>query len=260
MKKRNDPKKRRRDIIEIAFNREQVISGMHVDEATSELTLFGEKGEPVHRKRVATGKDYERSGKSPKHLSRVPSLPSRIFLDPSRALQRFAAIYAVDTNTKDIGGRRVSVAISLAVKNLRFEGPRWHASTEFFGAFEFHDAKHNPERIGWANVIQRISENPVQGSLAIIVDAYRDQLADINARKQPVVGSLYLPENFELVHATSDAGKTEFLPNAVLAHCDKLGSEVLRHVEGEGGSGDCYNALPPDDSRFARFRHIKFAK
>jgi hypothetical protein len=257
MKKRNDSRKPRRDVIEVAFGQEQVITGMHVDETTSELKLFGPKGEVVHPARVSTGKDYERLGKSPKSLARIPSPPECIILDPTRALQRFIKIYAVDTNTKLIEGRRVSVAVSLAVKNLRFEGLRWHASTEFFGAFEFHDAKHNPERIGWANAMQRIGEKQLGGSVAIIVDAHRDQLAVINARTQPIVGSYYLPNGFELVHATSDAGTTEFLPNAVLATCDKFATEALHHIEREGAKGESYNELSPDDGRFVRFRILR---
>ncbi|MBV8897961.1 MAG: SEC-C domain-containing protein, partial [Acidobacteriaceae bacterium] len=86
---------------------------------------------------------YDRT-KRPKVVNRIPLVPERLLVDPNDALKQFRTIFALDANTREIDGVRVSIG-ALAAAEI---GERKVRCAHLQG-FEIHDAVGNPERIIW---------------------------------------------------------------------------------------------------------------
>jgi hypothetical protein len=203
------------------------------------LTFYGEKGEIVRPKRIEVGRAYSRAAKPPKVLTRISSDPSKIQLDPNRALLRFDWVVAVDTNTMEIGGTEVSMTVPVLVKDIELGKPKWTAQLVPQDAFEFHDATVSPERIGWREIIKGITSHPdVHGNIALIVDSELGSLTAINSREVPIIEGFFLPANIELLYGSVDGGTVEYVANAALADCDKTASRLLKRLAQNGISGE----------------------
>ncbi len=244
-------RKPRASEVRVDFGREQVLSGMNLaDDGT--LTFFGEKGEVVEPVSIEVGSAYARP-KGPKVIGRQPSQPSRIQTNLNRALSRYAFVFAIDTNTITLDERRVSMSVSVVIRDIQIVGERWDAKLVPQKAFEFHDAAVSPERIGWSDAIRRFTSHPkVRGSVALVVDSDLGAIAALNARQQPIVGDFYLPDGVELLYGCGDRGTQEFIANAAIADCDRVASRLLERLRKDGCSGEY---LPPHDAPYSRCRY-----
>ena len=114
----------------------------------------------------------------------------------------FRAAFAIDTNTLPIGTDRVSIAcICEAPQNRAFSFPK---------IIPFKNcAVGEEERYSWLRLVNMISENSEyrpRERVAIITDHDRNNLGRYNRRECAIYEGTYLPENFELVYASADAG------------------------------------------------------
>ncbi len=249
-----DERRPRHSEVRVDFGRDQIITGMKVaDDGT--LAFFGPQGELVTPAHIETGSAYRRSKKDPKVLARSVMDPTTIHLDPNRALQRFAFVVAADTNTQEIQGTKVSVTASVLVSDIEIKEPQWKATLVPQDAFEFHDAESPPERVGWADVVSRITSTPgISCPVALIVDSELGSLSAINARREPILGTFYLPDGVELLYASGDRGTAEFIGNAAIADCDRTASRLLESIRTSGMSGDYQQRAATPYRRFRLLR------
>lgn len=229
-------RKPRASEIRIDFGREQVLSGMDVSEDGA-LKFLDENGEVVAPENIEVGSAYARPEKQPKVLTRAIAEPVNVQLDPNRALSRFASVFAVDSNTKQIGTVKVSVSASVLITHIEIGETRWDAKLGPQDLFEFHEATDPPERIGWWETIKRITSHPeINVPVALIVDSDLDKLEAFNGRHESVLGGQYLPDGIQLLYGCADRGTQEFIANAAIADCDREASRVLARIsEGVGG-------------------------
>ncbi len=244
-KKQKVQKKTRIDEIRFDFGKDVVISGM--EEKDGQFIFYDQNGKKLDPVFIEVGDAYLRDGKNHKVLSRARSRNDQIVLDPNRALDKFDHLFAVDTNSVDLNGTKISVAVPIGFK-LEFTGPVWNAKYQLLDAFEFRNCVVNPEIIAWKNLIERITSgiSLKDEKVAIIVDSELNKHTDINKRKEPIIAEFYLPENFELVYASSDTGKENPL-NKIISICDSKARNILNRIK---DSNDTISILIKNDTGF----------
>lgn len=186
--------------------------------------------------------------KAPKVMSRVPLDPTTLVANPYAAMQRFRTVLAIDTNTKDVNGERVSIG---ALAMASFEVSR--IKCVHVQALEIRKAVGNPERIMWRLVLSAFesAETPA----ALVVDSELGLLNQINAGEEPIEGSSYLAAGWCLVYGTADSG-ADLLPNRMIRECDKRATRLFLELPAAGMSG--LNDAPPEE-HFAQFRKWHYA-
>ena len=179
---------------------------------------------------------YERP-KGPKTLSRVPQTEKEISFSSGDALKRnFDFVVAVDTNTRTIHGKQVSVTGVATAKHMIMPGPKglvdyWKFDVPF--CIEFVEVKAKPENLGWMAALEQLQVNghiAAGPKIGMIVDSDLGNIPAYNSRKKEIVPGTLLPENVQLVYASSDAGK-ENLANKVLAIADSASSQVFSAIQ-----------------------------
>jgi hypothetical protein len=150
----------------------------------------------------------------------------------------FDLIIAIDTNTKTIGGEKISVSgiVHCILQKLPEPG-RYYADFPWHGTSLFRnctDSVH-PEKYGWLSEMKRINHEPQnrRKSFAIVTDHDLDNHISYNDKKRPILGEFYLPDNFMLMYGRGD-GPNQSLLNYVVKQCDKESTEVLRTIEQSG--------------------------
>ena len=197
-----------------------------VDPKTGSIS-FGQAMTNVYSER-----SYERP-KAPKVLSRMPQPSHAAMFEDSDALAvHFDRVFAVDTNTKDIDGRRMSVVGVATLKREVVLGPErvesgWRFDAPF--AIEYGDLVAKPEPFGWMGALEILKQRGFYDAgqrIGLIVDSELGQLKDFNARTVPVDSGEFLPQGVTLIYASSDAGKESVL-NSALAIADAAASQIL---------------------------------
>lgn len=219
--------------VRVAFDGPVTIAGM-TPPGLEPLQFFGSDGEVIVPRHVEVGIGHERKKPGLKVLNRRIAEPTDILRDPTEALMRFKTVLAVDTNTREINGARISVTACVLLLGLRgdeHEPGRWHATLVEQLAYEFHDARVSPELVGWCHALQLAISTPVPVPAALIVDSELGRLSRFNRREEEILDGYTLPAGFELVFATRDGGATEFATNAALAACDRRANSILDRIE-----------------------------
>lgn len=201
-----------------------------VDSRTGAIS-FGQAMTNVYSERT-----YERA-KAPKVLSRMPQPPHAAMFEDSDALAaHFDRVFAVDTNTRDINGRRMSVVGVATLKREVVPGPDkvesgWRFDAPF--AIEYGDLVAKPEPFGWMGALEILKQRRfyTEGHrVGLIVDSELGQLKDFNARTAPVDSGEFLPQGVTLIYASSDAGKESVL-NRALSIADFAASQILSALQ-----------------------------
>lgn len=153
----------------------------------------------------------------------------------------FDVIVAMDTNTKEIAGERISACgivhcILQRLPDTEREG--YYASFPWQNTLLFRNSLSNlpPEKFAWITEIRRIKNaGPRMGSsrLALVTDHDMNNHALLNAKKSPIFADIYLPDNFTLLYGRGD-GSSESILNELVKHCDKEASIVLETISESG--------------------------
>jgi hypothetical protein len=211
-------------------------------------TLFLDMGKPVVLNRIAFGKNghimvesdvgqeqptashlitsYERP-KSPKLIHRLIVPPENLTLNPDFALTRYTWVLAVDTNKPEASLPNVVFTGIAQAKIVPQSDGSLELSRYRDTVVELHDLNCSAERFGWAFVCKSSVDLPNDSLVAVIVDSDLEDIPSVNLREKPIINSYYLPDHFELLHAT-DKGK--YIANQLLRLCDRNTREVARHV------------------------------
>ena len=202
------------------------------DPVTSKCALFC-KGKVINPKHAYVEQSYERK-KGPKVLNRIKPNPQKIFANPNAIIQQSNEIIAIDTNTKVINSRSVSLCGVVGGQNTKVVVS--NCTTVRYKplkCFEYHNIKCKPENVAWREVIKLIQKAPNYSNrkkIALIVDSDLGDINSYNMQALPIIGDFYLPENFHLIYASADNGG-ENIANKMIKLADKIASDVLKNIE-----------------------------
>lgn len=222
--------KNRTELIYAATRGEVSELSITVDPATGEFS-FGNEMTNVY-----TEVNYDRS-KKPKVVSRIPQNDARLTFDAHAALKKnFDFICAVDTNTKAINGKKVSVVGIVTVKPVSLPGPKGIQTFWQFDVpccIEYIELKPPVENFGWMSALDLLFRRGYTNKtkkIGMIVDSDLGRINDFNQRNTPVYGPVLLPENVQLIYASADTGM-DLLVNKSLSVADSVASQVITALE-----------------------------
>ena len=98
---------------------------------------------------------------------------------------------------------------------------------------EFWNIKDHPENVAWMKVIQFITPDPTHNpnsKIGVVVDSDLGNLPAYNARSIPIYANFYLPENFELIYASAEVGREEFLVNRLISLSEETAKSLLTRI------------------------------
>jgi hypothetical protein len=221
---------------------------------TGEVVLLG-----VDRKPLPSGRGFiERSYARPKGRKVLSKTALReagpINISADRALLNFDTIFALDTNTREINGRRVSVASIVRGQCSTQDGQSYlfYAPIQ---CIEFRDIDPDchPDLLAvktYLSGIESDPEFPSIGKVALIIDSHLGNLEAINARELPILDNFFLPKYVTLVYATDAA--VDCIQNKLLRECDRHANLLLTQIE--NGEWFAESVVPFNDhSNYIRF-------
>lgn len=193
------------------------------------VQLFGKDGQLLVPKVAYSDVYYERPNK-PKVLNKTLCEPKHLYINPNSILTKYKHILSVDTNTITIDNEIISVS---CIFLCGFNVDKINAIYFPLIAYEFRNIKDKSENIGWMKAIQFIMTNPTYKnsmSFGLVVDSDLANIPSYNSKTKPIYSNFYLPNNFELIYASSDSGKHD-LANVLIATCDKEASNILKMIK-----------------------------
>lgn len=207
------------------------VNGFVLSARTGKVALTY-KGHPLLPWKAETRIGYERP-KGFKTAVRARVDPKRLVASANLALEQYDSVFAVDTNTKLVGGNTISITSVIHGKpsSLKIPGKTAIMILER-QAIEFRNTSFNPEKVGWYQVITGLQQSPGysdQIKIGVIVDSDLDNLEAFNKQEQPILKEYYLPRNFILMYASSDT-QGDSLLNMLISMADKDAREVLQMV------------------------------
>jgi len=207
-----------------------------------ELEIHDSNGQKIKREAVKSQLFYERESK-PKVLSYSDS-QCPAFSNASLILRNFDCLCVIDTNTRKIRDRIISVSFAcLGLWSNAEEYTSFRFWPELF--IDSMDYKEKPERFAWYKVIELIKNGPDydgQKTFGIIVDSELGEISAINSRDVPLYQNYYLPSQIQLVFASSD--KSDTVQNIMMKECDKLATARLDRFEEVHKSNDSLDKFP----------------
>lgn len=175
---------------------------------------------------------YERASGKDKVTLSIPAKSELPAFDPWRQLKgQVTYLLAIDTNTKTVNDRRISVTFaSIIPGNLNSQG-----QSGFFlplCAYAIFDAlpNVNPERIGWHLVLQNhLRPETANERIGIVVDSELGLLPKINNRNVGYYGEHFLPPIALMIYGSSDADSNT-IPGQMIRYCDKMSEHMFKHL------------------------------
>ena len=175
MKRRKSPKKPRSEYL-IATTKGEV-SEISVSVGPDGRLRFGT--EMIDARIEAT---YDRP-KKPKVVHSIGVEPDRMYFGANRALlANYDCIFAVDTNTRELHGHRVSMTAVVEVLSTQVRGQVLFEPRLFV---EFLDVESKPEQLGWivaAGIVNRSAGYQAFRKIAFVVDCDETNIPAYNAR------------------------------------------------------------------------------
>lgn len=227
---RQDKPKKRNEYIYATTKGDVTELSVTVNELTGEIS-FGSEMTNVYSE-----VNYDRL-KGPKVLSRLPQADTGLSFDAAPAIgKNYDSLFAVDTNTRTIQGKLVSVVgivQSHTVWIPEAKGLTRYARFDVPVCLEYVGIKSKPENFGWAAAIghlQQLGRINKDQRVGLVVDSDLSNIPAYNQRSKPYIGSDLLPPYVTLIYATADSGKEYFL-NKFFAVADSVSSQCLDAVE-----------------------------
>jgi hypothetical protein len=231
--------KRSRDQYVYIGHREPFQGIVYEDGQVSALLSSGEK---VKADALFSQTQYVRTSGKDKVVSRI--LNEASFDLPLSLASRFDSVWAIDTNTKRVGGDLVSTSGILECHTRKATATQVHVSCRGHVIAFKNCPNGEAERCAWSKLVTVITSSPtysVNLRIGIITDHDLARHSAYNSRELPIYSDTYLPENFTLVYASSDVGPANVL-NQLVIECHKAADEILRQFE-KGGSVTIGNSI-----------------
>lgn len=208
----------------------------------SGLELQNEAGETIAMSKVNSRLYYDRETKPKIVAYSDSSMPP--FQNASLSLRNYKYLCAIDTNTRKVHGRMVSVSI-ICLGRWVIEGE--HTKFSFWPELymDFLDFTGKAERFAWGEFLKLIEKGADYDGInnfGVIVDSELGEIPSINKRQTPLYEEYYLPRQMELIYASSDKSGT--VQNIMIKKCDQFASERLNEIEEMYASPEAINKLP----------------
>ncbi len=228
--------------IVITFMAKEDTKKYHLEITSDGICMYtdGRKSKIISSEIVTT---YKRA-KSPKVLNKISVPELAPLITPDNLFQYFENVLAVDTNTDKSSGISVcavasvfadkgSIPSTFSINSLdgKMSVGRCRGHTKIEGIFAFRANVHKPENMGWHIVIESIRSSSAFAkgkTYALIVDSELPKIEDYNSKISAYFLEYSLPDNVNLVYASSDA-KNNSLLNFAIAQCDKAACQILKH-------------------------------
>ncbi len=172
--------------------------------AAGELVFTNERGQPIVPEYVDRAVFYDRTNK-PKIQTRRRSSSALASVRGLSELARYNALCVVDTNTRFIGGKKVSAAGVVCCRVLSKGGEFRLDCEKQFRVYEFHGVQGNPELLAILKIANDIKASG-GGNVAFICDSALGSHDAINSRSAPIFGDHLLPDGFDIIYASADTG------------------------------------------------------
>jgi len=174
---------------------------------------------------------YERESGKDKVLLSTPATDRFPAFDPwKQILGRCSYLFAIDTNTRMLSGRRISFSLACTLPTRIRDLPK---KIELRGlcAYAILETAQgvNPETIAWHIFLKHHilpARFPTGEVVGIVVDSDLGRLPMINARTEPYYKKHILPPSTVLIYASSDAA-TDAIPNEMIRYCDVMGNRLF---------------------------------
>jgi hypothetical protein len=173
---------------------------------------------------------YERD-KKPKILSKVSTGNRVAKVSINKAVADYDQLLAIDTNTKEVAGRLISVTAVVIAKLHSSSTSGLVCQYEIPLVIAFTSLLGSPERLGWVFALKellRCNRISLNSSIGMIVDSDLGLLPEFNNRKRPLFGNDYLLGCVELLYGSADRGSSELIPNRLIKEADKVASRTLK--------------------------------
>lgn len=154
----------------------------------------------------------------------IPCPDGSASINPTRdLLDKYSAIFSIDTNNFHLNDTRLSVATVYKLEKSENEIPMNH-----FYSFCIVNVKDNinPEVIAWHIFLNNLGGNFNSGIVALITDSELGKHENINNRKECYYKNYVLPNYIRLIHGKSDK-KNDGLPNAMVYMCDSTSRMII---------------------------------
>jgi hypothetical protein len=174
---------------------------------------------------------YERDSGKDKVLLSATATETLPAFDPwEQILGQCSYLFAIDTNTRILSGRRISYSLACALPTRLQELPQKIQLRGLCAYALFETAPEvNPETVAWHIFLRRhiLPANlPPQAVVGIVVDSELGRLPKINARTEPYYDKFFLPPSVMLIYASSDAA-TQTIPSEMIRYCDTMASQLF---------------------------------
>lgn len=230
------------------------VSGMQQN-ADGTFTIFDADGAPVQVNNGYSRIVYPRP-KGPKTTIQLPASGGSIG-SIEAATPQFTRIVGVDTNSRVVHGRNISVTAVCELLAVSYCGDVWSGRVEPLWALEFHHPTKNSERIGWNHALSKGVELgwfDTGERFLLVVDSHLGELDKINQRTASVIDDFYLPAGASIGYASPET--TDSPVNRLIAHCDRLSKAVIHHVNKHFATIELL--LKEDGTPFETYRYWPF--
>ena len=203
------------------------------------LSMYYVMVETNSAKKIQLTTFYQKPHK-PKILNQVDFHKASDFsISYGQMLKQYSQIWAIDTNPRTIFGKVANVS-AITVCSTDDDEVYFPVLAIIFG-----DIDGNPEVFGWRKFIEFVQSTTQFSSehhYGLVVDSDFGEINSYNERKKPVCGTFYLPENFDLIYATSDR-RNESIFNKLLSESDKTSKKVLDLISTKESNSKCWNPV-----------------
>lgn len=195
-----------------------------------DLVAVDFRGRPVKpiKYQLETFRPRNSSSEKRKLLSVVPGMPGSFSINPGHIFEACDAVVALDTNSspKLLGSDRISVLGVAIAERVALRFPKLVRIKGRYAA-EFRNLIAPQEKIGWAIGLKELYASDILNPawrVAIIVDAFVNELAAMNAGGEVVLGYT-LPPNAKLVYASADTAQI-YAVNKCIRMADRISTVV----------------------------------
>jgi hypothetical protein len=174
---------------------------------------------------------YERESGKDKVLLSVPARSDVSAFDPwDQIASQCSYLIAIDTNTRIVDGRKISVSLACALPGELHALPNRIDLQPLccYAIFEVASGI-NPECVGWHLLLTKHilpTRLTSKKTVGIVVDSELGLHQKINARSHPYYDHHFLPPLTSLIYASAD-GKTNSLPSEMLRYCDAVSAQTF---------------------------------
>lgn len=229
--------------------------------ADGSIRLFDGSGQEILPENIERAVHYERP-KGPKYQSLATAKNQTTSIGGLEDIAQFESLIALDTNTAEINGIRVSAAFFIVCRLIpESDGFRVESLDGQGHLYEFHNVplSSNPEMLAILKVAHDTERGrgiPKHLKIAFLNDSDMGRHSPISAREAPIYGSQYLPEGFVLRYASTDTGQE--LTNKLVRFCDSQSNKHLARLQSGATPFRTTDLSKLEEDHAVHFRYFEF--